>query len=95
MPPQSILDKNKDLGSLPAPRGARESGPIIDMFGPPIKKLTLSKAAAFVLNFKLYPPPPDERLAPLSRLLCCRLWILVIRINTCHRVLFSCRDLRD
>ena len=64
-------------------------GPPIDMHGPPIKKITLLKTAAFVLNFKLW-LPPDERLAPLSRLLCCRLWILVFRINTCHCVLFSC-----
>ena len=28
------------------------SGPPIDMLGPPIKKLTLSKTAAFVFNFK-------------------------------------------
>ena len=63
----------------------------INMLGPPIKKLTLLKTAAFALNFKLW-PPSDERLAPLSRLLCCRLWILVIGINYCHCVLFSCWD---
>ena len=32
------------------------SGPPIDMLGSPIKKLTLSKTAAFVFNFKLCPP---------------------------------------
>ena len=74
----------------------RQGGPVgfdppIHMHGPPIKKITLLKTAAFVLNFKLW-LPPDERLAPLSRLLCCRLWILVFRINTCHCVLFSCWD---
>ena len=41
--------------------------------GHPFNKLTLLKTATFVLNFKLWPPPPDKRLAPLSRLLCRRL----------------------
>ena len=38
--------------------GAREDlAPPIDMLGPPINKLTLLKTEAFVLNFKLRPPP--------------------------------------
>ena len=36
--------------------------------GPP-NKLTFLKTATFVPNFKLW-APPDERLAPLSQLLC-------------------------
>ena len=55
VPPQSILDKKKDLGRAGA-KGARGSGPPIDMLGPPIKKLTLMKPAVFVLNFKLWSP---------------------------------------
>ena len=50
--------------AVQTPRWARGSGLPIDMLGPPIKKLTLLKTAAFVLNFKLW-PPSDERLAPV------------------------------
>ena len=67
------------IGSGPATRGRGQRGlPFaIEMLGPPINKLTFLKTAAFVLNFELYPtsPPPDKRLAPLSRLLCRRLCI--------------------
>ena len=55
-PSQSILNKNKDLGRA----GARGFSSSIDMLGPPIKKLTLSKTAVFMLNFKLCPPPPPR-----------------------------------
>ena len=46
------------------------------MLRPPINKLTFLKAAAYVLNFKLCPPPTDKCLAPLSQLLCRRLCFL-------------------
>ena len=49
--------------------GAREDlAPPIDMLGPPINKLTLLKTEAFVLNFKLR-PPPDKLLVPTPKVL--------------------------
>ena len=45
-------------------QGAEGRTPPIDMLGPPSKKLTLLKTAAFVLILKFN--PPDKRLTPLG-----------------------------
>ena len=52
----------------PAPRGGCRGVWIfpIDMLAPPINKLTLLKAATFVLNFKLAPPPLINAWPPKS-----------------------------
>ena len=58
-------------------QGRRQGGPggpdpQSTCLAPSINKLTFLKTVDFVLNFKLW-PPPDKRLAPLSRLLWRRL----------------------
>ena len=53
----------------PAPRGEGIQGgpgPLIDMPGPSVSKLTILKTAAFVLNSKLW-PPPDKRLGFIKK----------------------------
>ena len=60
-----ILSTHPVLVGQAGPERRRGPGTPIDMLGPPINKLTLSKTAAFVPNFKLR-PPPDKRLATLS-----------------------------
>ena len=49
-----LENRIRGLVTGPAPQGGLL--PPIDMLGPPINKLTLSKTAAFVLTFKLWPP---------------------------------------
>ena len=90
MTPQSILGKIKDLGRAGPKEGQGGLVSQSTCLTPKSKRLLSRKQRLLCLISNFAPPPPDERLAPLSRLLCCRLWMLVIRINTCHCVLFSC-----
>ena len=90
MHPQSFLDRNKDLGRAGAKRGQGALVPKSTRLAPQSKSLLFCKQRLLCLISHF--GPPDERLNLLSRLLCCRLWILVIRINTCHCVLFSYWD---
>ena len=72
-PPNPSWTKTR-IFAEPAPRKARGSSPPIDMLSPPSKKFTRLKTAAFVLNFKVCPPPSVMNAWPLL-VLCCRLWI--------------------
>ena len=64
LPPGSLHECNKLRVQGWRQRRTRGGlAPPIDMLSPPINKLSLLKTAAFVLNFKLW-PPPDKRLAP-------------------------------
>ena len=66
----SYRQHNEDLIRFTCRAGAKGGlAPPIDMLAPPlINKFSILKTAAFVPNFKLW-PPPNKRLAPLSRLL--------------------------
>ena len=100
-PLKSMSRREIKLNAKPgsAPRG--DCPPNRHTWTPPINKLNLLKAVAFVLNFKLC-PPPDKRLASLRRLLCRRLWAkkwitkgILISITTGNRLFNSCYQCQD
>ena len=69
-----IGQPNEQVCHTPSAKwGARGLAPPNRHACSPIQEPSFLKTAAFVLNFKLW-PPPDKRLAPLGRMLWRRLW---------------------